>query len=404
VFYQTSMTNIWWTGLPLFVIEKEYASYYIPYYILVVSLVVIAVLFGCFHKEVKAQNQSRPYARAALWLACQVAVIAVLAYGVNRFWYKDYNFHKELRMQQSVENLEWESVLREGAALADEPTRAIVMMRNLALLRMGRLSNEMYHYKTGAKASDTPLPLRMTQVVGRLIYYNYGQTNFCYRWCLEDGVEMGWRVEYIKYLIRCSLVSDDVRVARKYIDLLKHTRYYKPLAEHYEQLLNQGIKNAQGLRATLAADKEFEQILHLMQSNDQLASDASVTERFLMNQFVVNDSDDPLYQEMAVVAALWSKDIQTFWPRFFLYAMSHPKAHMPIHFQEAAFLYGHLEHEVDISGMPFDKEVVQSYNDFMALAQQCQGMTEEQMKPVFYPRFGKTFYYEYYLIRNQKLY
>ena len=404
VFYQTSMTNIWWTGLPLFVIEKEYASYYIPYYILVVSLVVIAVLFGCCHKEVKAQTQSRSYARAALWLACQVAVIAVLVYGVNRFWYKDYNFHKELRMQQSVENLEWESVLREGAALADEPTRAIVMMRNLALLRMGRLSNEMYHYKTGSKASDTPLPLRMTQVVGRLIYYNYGQANFCYRWCLEDGVEMGWRVEYIKYLIRCSLVSDDVRVARKYIDLLKHTRYYKPLAEHYEQLLNQGTKNAQGLRATLAADKEFEQILHLMQSNDQLASDASVTERFLMNQFVVNDSEDPLYQEMAVIAALWSKDIQTFWPRFFRYAMSHPKAHMPIHFQEAAFLYGHLEHEVDISGMPFDKEVVQSYNDFMALAQQCQGMTEEQMKPVFYPRFGKTFYYEYYLIRNQKLY
>ena len=44
------------------------------------------------------------------------------------------------------------------------------------------------------------------------------------------------------------------------------------------------------------------------------------------------------------------------------------------------------------------------YDEFMALAQQCHGMTEEQMKPIFYPRFGKTFYYEYFLIRNQKLY
>jgi len=26
------------------------------------------------------------------------------------------------------------------------------------------------------------------------------------------------------------------------------------------------------------------------------------------------------------------------------------------------------------------------------------------MKPIFYPRFGGTFYYEYFLIRNQKLY
>lgn len=394
VFYQTSMSNIWWTGLPIFIIDQEYAAYYTPYYILAGSLVFLAAMCGRWQGVLKWP---------VLSLACQVVVAAVLVFGVQHFWYKDYNFHKELRMQQGVETLDWTSVLREGASLNDEPTRAIVMMRNLALLRLGRLSNEMYHYKTGSKASDTPLPLRMTQVVGRLIYYNYGQTNFCYRWCLEDGVEMGWRVEYIKYLIRCALVNGEERVARKYVNLLKHTRYYKPLALHYEQLLNQGTKG-KGLRATLAADKEFEQILHLMTGEDRLATDGSVTEQFLMNQFIINDSDDPLYQEQAVISALWTKDIQTFWPRFFRYAMTHPNVHMPTHFQEAAFLYGNLEHEVDISGMPFDKEVVQSYKDFMALAQQCRGMTEEQMKPVFYPRFGGTFYYEYYLIRNQKLY
>ncbi len=104
------------------------------------------------------------------------------------------------------------------------------------------------------------------------------------------------------------------------------------------------------------------------------------------------------------MSALWTKDIQTFWPRFFKYATSHPKAHMPKHFQEAAYLYGHLEKGVDISGMPFDKDVVQTYNDFMDLAQKCAGMTEEQMREVFYPRFGHTFYYEYFLIRNQRLY
>jgi hypothetical protein len=77
---------------------------------------------------------------------------------------------------------------------------------------------------------------------------------------------------------------------------------------------------------------------------------------------------------------------------------------MPTHYQEAAYLYGQLEHQVDVSHMPFDPEVVQTYNDFMALAQQCKGMSEEQMRQVFYPRFGHTFYYEYFLIRNQQLY
>ena len=54
--------------------------------------------------------------------------------------------------------------------------------------------------------------------------------------------------------------------------------------------------------------------------------------------------------------------------------------------------------------MPFDADVVKNYKDFMELAQRCGGMSEEQMKPIFYPKFGKTFYYEYFLIRNQKIY
>ena len=54
--------------------------------------------------------------------------------------------------------------------------------------------------------------------------------------------------------------------------------------------------------------------------------------------------------------------------------------------------------------MPFDPQVKQSYDAFMQLAQRCQNMSEEKMRDVFYPQFGKTFYYEYFLIRNQKLY
>ena len=77
---------------------------------------------------------------------------------------------------------------------------------------------------------------------------------------------------------------------------------------------------------------------------------------------------------------------------------------MPKHYQEAAYLYGHLENQIDISRMPFDKDVVDNYNGFMEMAQRFQGMTEEQMRPLFYPRYGHTFYYEYFLIRNQKLY
>ena len=141
-----------------------------------------------------------------------------------------------------------------------------------------------------------------------------------------------------------------------------------------------------------------------MQSTDILGSDNTLVEKFLMTQFTVTNSEDKVYREQALLAALWMKDIQTFWPRFFDYANSHLGEHMPIHYQEAAYLYGHLEKGVDISRMPFDEGVKKTYDEFIAYAQQCAGMSEERMRDLFYPRFGHTFYYEYFLVRNQKLY
>ena len=46
VFCQTSLENIWWKGLPLFIVDKELSNYYIPYYILVTSLLFMALMYG----------------------------------------------------------------------------------------------------------------------------------------------------------------------------------------------------------------------------------------------------------------------------------------------------------------------------------------------------------------------
>ena len=221
VFCQTNIQNIWWTGLPLFIVDKELPNYYIPYYVLAASLLCLAILYGKWESKWKLMNKT------FVWLVFQVALVGVTGYSVHRFWFKDYNFHKELRMQQCMENLDWEGVLAQEVVDDEEPTRAIVMMRNLALFRLGRQGNEMYRYKDGSKLCDTPVPIRMMQVCGYGMYYNYGLANYCHRWCLEQGVEFGFRAEYLKYLMRCALVNDDAKEARKYASLLKHTRFHK---------------------------------------------------------------------------------------------------------------------------------------------------------------------------------
>ena len=388
VYYQTNYDYIYRVALPVFEFDQAYPQYYVPFILIGVFYVVMALPVPAKLQQVAGKT--------VMWIACQVALLAVMTWGIQHYWYRDYNFEKELEMRRAMEQSDWQGMLRAASGLKEEPTRAIVMMKNLALFRLGRQGDEMYHYKTGAKLPNAPMKVRMTQVVGCAIYYNYGQANYCYRWCLEDGVEYGWRAEYLKHMTRCALVNGETEVAKKYIRLLKHTRFHREWAEAQELYANHP--------EMMTDDKDYAIVKRLLMPEDHLGSDNGLAEMYLMNTLLDINTHDPLLQELTLLSALWKKDIGVFWPRFFNYAMLHKGEHMPKHYQEAAYLYGHLEHQVDISGMPFDEDVVKNYNEFMEQAQRCAGMTEEQMKPIFYPRFGDTFYYEYFLIRNQQIY
>ncbi len=388
VYCQTPESGIYSTALPIYCFYGEFPIYYLPFGLLTATLAVFALAYGAWADTIR---------RRTAVIATAVALLVLIA-GTWVGWYKDKNFRRELIMTHEVENLNWDAVLQTYQTLGDdeEPTRMMWMLKNLALFRLGTAGDNLYHYKNGAAPCKAPFMVRLTQTGGKLIYYHYGKLNFCYRWCLEDGVEYGWRVDFLKYMLKCAILNGEMKVAKKYIDILKDTKYYKDYAEHYEPYLTN--------RSLIKRDPEMKPILHFLKGPDVLTSDNTLVELYLLNTFAHESSNDPIYQEACLQAALQSKQIPLFWPQFSQYALLHRGQRMPIHYQEAAYLYGHLENTVDISHMPFDDEVKQNYNDFMAAAQQLQGMTEEQMKPLLYPRFGGTFYYEYFLIRGLKSY
>lgn len=383
---QTSLSTIYTAALPSFdVAGQTYTEYRLPFEILFFSPVVFTLLH-----RINLQPKTWTYA------IIQVAALGILIYLIKPFWYHDENFKKELRMNRAIEEENWEAVIRESLEGDAEPTRQIVMYRNLALFRLGRAGNEMFHYREGGAKPNAPFPVRLVQVGGKTLYYNYGQLNYCYRWCMEDGVVFGWKAEYYKFMARTSLLNGEMKAAEKYLNLLSQTLFHKKWAERYKTYLEhpENIKKDPALKA----------ILSLKPQRDELASDLNVIEMYLLKHFAYDDSDDPVYQEQTLIAALQMKDIDLFWRRFMKYATLHPKEEMPIHYQEAAYLYGHLENKVDISHMPFSQGVIDSYNRFMEFTQQCAGLTEEQMATAFYPQFGQTFYYYYFLIRGLQTY
>lgn len=391
VFYQASLENVWWQALPVYSETESFSHDYYPFVLLCVFLVVMALLYG---RRMEPKFMRRNWQQTAAQLLLTGAVV----WGCWLGWYKDVTFHEEIRMTNCVDHMQWEEVLKIMRQHKGDPTRMMVMYKNLALFKLGRAGNEMYTYRDGAQKPNCDFDLRMMQLNGRNIYLFYGLPNYCYRWCLEDGVEYGWRTEYLKFLVRCSLLNGEWQVARKYIDVLKQTRYHREWALQYEPLAVGEDMDA------VKKHPELGPITRLMKGNDILASDQSLIEMFMLNTHAYRQTDDPVCAELVLLCALQLKDIRTFWNAFFQYAELHKGEPMPRHYQEAAFLYGNLEHGVDISGMPFDQSVINDYKELMSTASQYSNMTNEQMKQAAYPRFGHTFYYNYFFIRELATY
>ena len=386
VYHQINLANIYWAELPLFFTTEEYHAYYIPYYLLALFFIVLAVTYRAERQAVKPMK--KPY-----YLLSQGAIAILLGGCIYHFWMKDENFHHELSMQHHIANLNWEGVLDEASSQEDEPTRSVVMMRNLALSRLGRQGDDMFLYKNGSKAYAAPFGMRLMLVVGPMMYYQYGMLNYCNRLCMEMGVELDFRTEDYQLLANCALLDGDKPLARKYIGILKQTIFYHDWAEQAEMLLNH--------RELMAKDAEREPITHMLHYDDALGGDEGYTERTLMTILARSTyADDPIFLEQTLLASLWTKDIGQFWYHFKDYAKLHPQGPIPRYYQEAAYLYGKIEGRQEVESMPFSAGIKDNLMRFMSSASNYNDKDMETVRQALSPFFGDTYYYDYYVMNQ----
>ena len=411
VYNQVNIANLWWTGLPIFKIIDEYPEFYVPYALLGACLLILTV--GKWNTAAK-QEQSAPSPvtterkrtqknskkqkssskkYSGWWqTAIVIIVLAATVYGVNAAWMKDENFHHETAMKHFIEQTRWEDVLAEADKQQDMPTRGVVVMRNLALSRLGRQSTEMYRYRNGSKQPASPFPFQLSMMIGNLLYYNYGMFNDCHHMCVEAGVEFGWHVEQLKYMARCNLMNDEVNAMLKYTRLLKHTLFHGEWADNMEKLQKPELKRK---------DRETGPIMHTMHHYDNVGADHGYAEKYLMNHLAIIDCDDPEFQEQCVLATLWTKSSLHFWYRFKRYLELNPGKPVPRYFMEAAYLYT-TEEKKALFNMSFDEGVKKTYQEFIDQLPKYDGMDIDDVRSALYPRFGDTFFFDYYLMDDLK--
>ena len=437
------METIYTTMLPLFQSDKYVeGAMRLPFIIISVLPFVLALLTRWFGwGKISQATEKTEKKNGLICLVC--TLVLAVGYLLLISWsnFDDEKYHAELKMYQSLENCDWQGALEASQDVEWGHTRQMIMMQNIALFHLGTIGDNMFRYgnmtakpyvrtykKDDKKYEEDmekykdadpndilgdlhrdSLKVNQCNTCGPLLYFMYGKCNFATRWCIENGVEFSFRVDEYKNLIRCAMLVGEDKLAEKYINILRKTTFNKEWAEERLALLHDKKK--------YQATEEYKCVRPMYDAfKNALDGDQGLVEMYLISYFCHMNSDNPKFQEATVAFSLIQKDIGLFWPRFFKYAELHANEPMPIHYQEAAYLFGELEHQVDTSKMPFDQVKIKNrFASFQNVTSRLMQTYSPQYKgneaaltkkvgEECYSQFGDTYWWFYYFSRGVHTY
>ena len=377
IYVVTMFPNIYINGLPSFSITQD-NSLYLPFIFLFLFLIAITLNFI----SVKSSQKSN---RITLYIS--VLIFVITSFFTFHYSYNDENFRTELAMNRAISDSNWNEVLELADNLKSEPTRLIVMSTNLALRKLHMAGEKMFTYKNGNKEFNVKRPILLIEIAGTIFYYHYGQINYCYKWCMEDMMHNGMKIENLKYFVKSCLLNKEYALAGKYNDVLLKTTFHKSWAKKYQKY----IDNPE----TISSNPEFKEIAQLqIPENNLFSEDINKFEEFLRYSFATTTVGPPEMMEISIQSILEYKNDKAFWPVFMNYLKTHPK--IPVHYQEAALLFYSFERDIDMSQINLNQNIIDRFREFVKMKKMYNQYSADKQKDVFARKFGKTYWYYYF--------
>lgn len=318
----------------------------------------------------------------------------------------DKNFHHEMRMYRALDEFRFEDVINEMHICKEEPTRLMVLYKNIALMHTNRIKDIFKTDNSGIHSNaDNALKVKTSLLGAPLAYYHFGQFNFSYRWAMENSVQYGQSFRNLKMLARCAIMNHEFDVAIKYIALLKTSSFYRDWAKKREAWI---------ASSTLLVQSEEFQTTQAFPSKEfpnQLDSDNGLCEEYIIGLLKSFSESNKIYspflEDITICTALWHKEAYAFCVHFYDYVNNHPNEPIPTLYQEGAILLGTDESSpITLERFKFDTPVANKYNQFVRDYNKLQqaNIDHTEMGKRLKGVYGDTYWWYYYFCIDLNFY
>ena len=222
------------------------------------------------------------------------------------FSYRNRNFHLEIAMQQAIERNDWDKTLK-LAAKTENPTRVIVMYRNIALFNKGQLCDKMFTYPNESVDIDTPAQISQTEVCAPTVFFYNGLINYSTRWAWEMSMMFQRTLERYKYQAKVALFTgkENPALVEKYLDIIGRNMYQGKWVRKYRSYLDDP--------ALLANDPEYAMFRQLDRFEEVKYMSSAVVENTINNHYLLQENPEGVMLDLSLASAMITKDIDMFW-------------------------------------------------------------------------------------------
>ncbi len=165
-------------------------------------------------------HKIQPYANAVvgiILIACMyVKCDYPIAYG------------DELRLQHLAHQGQWKQMVKEMGKMKPS-TRAIAAYRAIALMATDQLNEKIFNYDYDYYHTTFPHYCEeITYYPELMLFCSMPQTS--YRWCMESLTDTNKKIYLTQSMALSSFINEEYKLARRYLQLLQETMFYKDWA------------------------------------------------------------------------------------------------------------------------------------------------------------------------------
>ncbi|MDR0544080.1 MAG: DUF6057 family protein [Odoribacteraceae bacterium] len=301
---------------------------------------------------------------------------------------RDPSFHALLAAQYHAARDRWEAVLEHTSAVRS-PDRLAILYRNLALLKLQRLGEDMFAFPH--EGDDMPRYPAAVYIAGSDLFFHHGHLNHAYRWAMERLVQHGVTVDALRVMTRAALLNGEFPLARKHAGALRRVPFHAAEADAYKRFTTHP--------ASLAKASFLPR--GMSPRNNRLGEKTALLEPFLLEYYRDAPPDTRETLDLSLAAALTLKDTARFRALFPLYRQNHLTP--PRHAREAALLFARLQQQDEESIPGVDAATRRRFERFIPALVDAQGQPENRrsLAPLAKP-FGDTYWYYYFAVKNLK--